>query len=88
MHATFLDKFPDASNFVNRCIVNDENRIGKRPLVHTGKYALNKMKEIIARDRVLKYLEVEDPIQADCREYRILCATKEELIPSCTSALY
>ena len=46
------------------------------------------MKEVVTGDRVLKDLKVEDPIQADCREYRILCATKEELVPSCMFASY
>jgi hypothetical protein len=61
--AAFLDHFANAGNLVNRRVVDDEDGVWEWPFVHTWEQALHETLKVVAGDRLLEDLEMDNPIE-------------------------
>ena len=71
-----LDQLANTGDFVNRRVVDDEDRIRKRPLVHARKQVLDETAEVSASDRVLDDVQMEDTVEGEGWEEGILSTPK------------
>ena len=76
MHTMLLNHLTNAFHLVDRSIVNNENRIWQRPLVHEWEETLNELVEVVAHNGILNNLKMDNSIEREGREDRVLGAMK------------
>ena len=65
--ASTISQMP--STFMNRCVVDDQDRVGQWSFVHVWEQTLNECVKVIASNRLVEDLEVQYPIKGHCGKY-------------------
>ncbi|KAI0262312.1 hypothetical protein BC834DRAFT_393598 [Gloeopeniophorella convolvens] len=86
--AVRLDHLVHPGHLVQRRVVDDEHRVGQRPLVHVLQQRAHEQPEVVVRDGTAQDLGVEDPVERDGREYRVELSAEEDLAAARALALW